>query len=66
MNLKEPYKSLPNVVNNLQNIKQDNLTFLLPLSKDVSNNVTIDLSAYVFKNDFDLSCNNLQNINKTI
>ena len=29
--------------------------------KDISNNVTIDLSAYVFKNNFDLSFNNLQN-----
>jgi hypothetical protein len=36
LNLKEPYKSLPNVFNNLQIIKQDDLTFLLPLSKDIS------------------------------
>ncbi len=29
--------------------------------KDVSNNISIDLSAYVFKNKFDLLFNNLQN-----
>jgi hypothetical protein len=27
--------------------------------KDISNNITIDLSAYVFKTNFDLSFNNL-------
>jgi hypothetical protein len=33
-----------------------------PLIKnDISNNIAIDLSAYVFKNNFDLSFNNLQN-----
>jgi hypothetical protein len=52
---------LPNVVHNLQNNKQDNLLFTSPLLKDVSNNITLDLSAYVFKNNFDLSFNNLQN-----
>ena len=49
LNLKEPYKSLPTALNNLSDIvntKQDNLSFSSPLSKDISNNITIDLSAH--------------------
>ncbi len=34
----------------------------MPLLKDVSNNISIDLSSYVLKTNFDLSFNNLQNI----
>jgi hypothetical protein len=39
LKLKEPYKSLPSVVET----RKDKLTFITPLSKDISNNVTIDL-----------------------
>ena len=69
LNLKEPYKSLPNALNNLSNIvntKQDNLLFTSPLLKDASNNITIDLSSYVLKTNFDLSFNDLQNETKII
>jgi len=54
-NLKEPYKSLPSSLNNLQTTKQDNLLFTSPLLKDISNNVTIDLSAYALKNSLNAS-----------
>jgi hypothetical protein len=56
LNLKEPYKSLPDVVN----IKQDKLIFTAPL-KNVSNDITIDLSPYVLNSDFDLSLNDSSN-----
>ncbi len=32
------------------------------MSKDISNNITIDLSGHVLNTNFDLSFNNLQNI----
>jgi hypothetical protein len=63
LNLKEPYKSLPNALNNLSDIvntKQDNLLFTSPLLKDASNNVTIDLSSYPLKINVDTSLNDLQ------
>jgi len=60
LNLKEPYKSLPSVVNT----KQDILTFQSPLNKDVSNNVTIDLSSYVLNTKFDYHLMILVIINK--
>ena len=65
LNLKEPYKSLPNALNNLSDVvdtKQDNLYFTTPLLKDTSNNITIDLSSYVLKTNFDSSLNDLQTI----
>ena len=65
LNLKEPYKSLPNALNNLSDVvdtKQDNLYFTTPLLKDTSNNITIDLSSYVLKSVFDSSFNDLQTI----
>ena len=37
-------------LNDLQNTKQDNLVFTTPLLKDVSNNITIDLSGYAIGN----------------
>ncbi len=43
------------MVNNLQNTKQDNILFTPPLLKDISNNITVDLSASVVKINFDLS-----------
>ena len=61
LNLKEPYKSLPSVVDTINNNKQDNLFFTSPLLKDVSNNVTIDLSSYVLNTTFDLSFNDISN-----
>jgi hypothetical protein len=64
LNLKEPYKSLPTSSNNSSNIanrKQDNLLFTSPLLKDASNNITIDLSSYVLKTNFDSSFNNIKN-----
>ncbi len=61
LNLKEPCKSLPSVVDTISNNKQDKLTFITPLSKDISNNISIDLSAYVLNTNFDLSFNNLSN-----
>jgi hypothetical protein len=57
LNLKEPYKSLSSVVDT----KQDKLTFITPLSKDISNNVTTDLSSYVLNTNFDLSFNDISN-----
>jgi hypothetical protein len=57
LNLKELYKSLPSVVNT----KQDILTFQSPLNKDISNNVTIDLSSYVINTTLDLSFNDISN-----
>ena len=57
LNLKEPYKSLPTSLNNLSDVvatKQNIFTCVSPLIKnDVSNNITIDLSGYVLKTDFD-------------
>ena len=50
LNLKEPYKSLPSVVDTINNNKQDNLFFTSPLLKDISNNITIDLSGYAIGN----------------
>ena len=37
------------------------MTFLNPLNKDVSNNVSIDLSAYAIKNNVDSSLNTINN-----
>ncbi len=56
LNLKEPYKSLPDELNNLSDVV-DNLYFTTPLLKDTSNNITIDLSSYVLKTNFDSSFN---------
>ena len=42
-------------------MKQDNILFTSPLLKDVSNNITIDLSSYPLKINVDTSLNNLQN-----
>jgi hypothetical protein len=61
LNLKEPYKSLPSVVDTINNNKQDKLTFITPLNKDISNNISIDLSGYVLKTKFDLSFNDISN-----
>jgi len=61
LNLKEPYKSLPSVVDTINNNKQDKLTFITPLNKDVSNNISIDLSGYVLNTKFDLSFNDISN-----
>lgn len=47
----------------LLNTKQDTLLFTSPLLKDISNNVTIDLSAYPLKTSVDSSLNSL-NTNK--
>ena len=33
-------------INNLLNNKQNNLTFISPLAKDVNNNISIDLNLY--------------------
>ena len=55
-----------NVVGSLNIINStvlNNLTVSSPLIKDVSNNITIDLSAYAIKLDVDLSLNSL-NTNK--
>ena len=41
--------------NNLQNTKQDNLSFTSPLIKNASNNITIDLSTYALKNALNAS-----------
>ena len=61
--LKEPYKSLPTTLNNLSdvvNTKQDIFTCTSPLIKnDVSNNISIDLSAYQLKTNVDASLNNI-------
>jgi hypothetical protein len=54
LNLKEPYKSLPDV----ENTKQDKLTFITQL-KEVSSNITIDLSGYILNSIFDLSFNDI-------
>ncbi len=56
LDLKEPYKSLPSVVD----AKQDKLTFITPLRKDISNNISIDLSSYVLNTNFDLSFNDIR------
>ncbi len=48
-------------LNDLQNKKQDNLLFTSPLLKDISNNITIDLSAYPLKINVDSSLNDIIN-----
>ena len=48
------------------NTKQDNLLFTYPLLKDVSNNITIDLSAYPLKINVDASLNDIKVQNKII
>jgi hypothetical protein len=45
--LKNSFNSSYNYINNN---KQDNLLFTLPLLKDISNNITIDLSGYAIGN----------------
>ncbi len=52
---------MPSVVDTISNNKQDKLTFITPLSKDISNNIRIDLSAYALKTNFDLSFNHISN-----
>ena len=63
LNLKEPYKSLPTSLNNLSGVvdtKQKIFTCISPLIKnDISNNITIDLSAYPLKANVDSSLNNI-------
>jgi hypothetical protein len=53
-------------LNNLQNTKQDNLLLTFPLLKDISNNITIYLSAYSLKINVDASLNDLENTKQKI
>ena len=50
-------------LNIINSTKQNLISVSTPLIKDVSNNITIDLSAYAIKSDVDLSLNSL-NTNK--
>ena len=52
-----------NIINNTLTIKQNLISVSTPLIKDVSNNITIDLSAYTIKLNVDSSSNSL-NTNK--
>jgi hypothetical protein len=45
--------------NHLNSTKRNNLTFTTPLNRDLSNNVTIDLSAYPLKTYVDGSLNTI-------
>ncbi len=55
----QPFYVSPTVfyasLNNIINTKQDNVLFTSPLLKDISNNITFDLSAYPWKTYIDES-----------
>ncbi len=53
-----------NTINSTLATKQNSLTFTTPLIKDVSNNITIDLSAYPLKTYVDGSLKLMIKYNK--